>query len=293
MVPRLPPFLALLLGCATVFAQPDRVAQKDRHAVVVVWDGMRPDFVSESHTPTLWKLARDGVTFRHHHASYLSATVVNSTAIFTGCYPSGSGIFANYIFRPEISPTKFVDAGEASIVRKGDSVSGGKYVTKPTIAEILHHAGMRTAIAGTKFITYMQDRGDRGANEAARKSDVVFQGSTSPNELIASLSSILGPFPGIDDEKSDQWTTRALIDGLWKNGVPEYSLIWLRDPDHMEHKTAPGSPESIAAIKRSDNCLAEILSALKKENCAKALTSSLSPITASPPSSDRLMSYGF
>ena len=54
----------------------------------------------------------------------------------------------------------------------------------------------------------------------------------------------------IDDERSDQWTTRALIDGLWKNGVPEYSLIWLRDPDHMEHKTAPGSPESIARVTR-------------------------------------------
>ena len=67
----------------------------------------------------------------------------------------------------------------------------------------------------------MQDRGDRGTNEATRNSDVVFQGSTWPNELIASLSSILGPFPGIDDERSDQWTTRALIDGLWKNGVPE------------------------------------------------------------------------
>ena len=36
----------------------------DRHVVVVVWDGMRPDFVSEKTTPTLWKLAREGVTFR-------------------------------------------------------------------------------------------------------------------------------------------------------------------------------------------------------------------------------------
>ena len=261
---RLLTFLALVLLCPALPAQEIPRPQKERHAVVIVWDGMRPDFVSESHTPTLWKLARDGVTFRHHHASYLSATVVNSTAIATGCYPSGSGIFANYIFRPDISPTKFVDAGETSVVRKGDSVTGEKYITKPTIAEILHHAGIRTAIAGTKFITYMQDRGDRGTNEATRNSDVVFQGSTWPNELIASLSSILGPFPGIDDERSDQWTTRALIDGLWKNGVPEYSLIWLRDPDHMEHKTAPGSPESIAALKRSDNCLAEILSALEK-----------------------------
>jgi len=37
-------------------------APSDRHVVVVVWDGMRPDFVSERNSPTLWKLARAGGT---------------------------------------------------------------------------------------------------------------------------------------------------------------------------------------------------------------------------------------
>ena len=92
---------------------PMAYASEARHVVVVVWDGMRPDFVSENHTPTLWKLAREGVTFRNHHAAYLSATVVNGTAIATGCYPSGSGVFANYVFRPEIAPGKMIDAGRS------------------------------------------------------------------------------------------------------------------------------------------------------------------------------------
>jgi arylsulfatase A-like enzyme len=235
-----------------------------RHVVVVVWDGMRPDLVTEHYSPVLWKLGREGVIFRQHHAAYLSATVVNGTAIATGCYPAGSGIFANYVYRPEISLLKFIDAGEPPTVRKGDELTGGKYLAKPTIAEILHSAGMRTAIAGTKFITFMHDRRSREENAAAQKSGVFFQGATWPNELIASLSSFLGPFPGIDDKTSDQWTTRALIDGFWKESVPEYSLIWLRDPDHMQHKTAPGSLEAMAAVKRSDSCLAQIVSALEK-----------------------------
>ena len=37
------------------------VAAPERHVVVVVWDGMRPDFVSQQNTPTLWKLAQNGV----------------------------------------------------------------------------------------------------------------------------------------------------------------------------------------------------------------------------------------
>jgi hypothetical protein len=42
----------------------------ERHVVVIVWDGMRPDFVTKENTPALWKLSREGVTFRNHHAVY-------------------------------------------------------------------------------------------------------------------------------------------------------------------------------------------------------------------------------
>lgn len=246
------------------------LASEARHIVVVVWDGMRPDSVAEKNTPALWNLAREGVTFRNHHAAYLSATVVNSAAIATGCYPSGSGVFANYVFRPEINPLKMIDAAAPAVVRKGDEVSGGKFLARPTVAEILHRVGKRTAIAGTKIVTLMHDRRAIPENDASRKSDVSFQGATLPNELIASLTSMLGPFPGIEDQGADHWTTRALIDGSWKEGVPEYSLLWLRDPDHMQHKTAPGAPASLAAMKRADNCLAEIRSALEKRKLREA-----------------------
>jgi len=66
--------------------------KSERHVVIVVWDGMRPDFVSEQNTPALWKLSREGVTFRNHHAVYPSATMVNGTALVTGVYPSRNGI---------------------------------------------------------------------------------------------------------------------------------------------------------------------------------------------------------
>src|SRR6266568_4402842 len=60
--------------------------RRGEHVVVVVWDGMRPDFVSEQSTPALWKLAHSGVTFRNHHSVFPSATIVNGTAINTGVY---------------------------------------------------------------------------------------------------------------------------------------------------------------------------------------------------------------
>ena len=125
-------------------------APNDRHVVVVVWDGMRPDFVSERNTPTLWKLAREGVTFRHHHSVYPTATNVNGAAIATGVYPNRNGLLANREYRPRIDPRRAFENGEPEVIKKGDETSGGKYLALPTIAEIVRAAGWGTAIVGTK-----------------------------------------------------------------------------------------------------------------------------------------------
>src|SRR5882724_2555528 len=87
----------------------DEKVRANRHVVVVVWDGMRPDFVSEENTPALWKLAHEGVIFRNHHAVYPSATMVNGTALVTGVYPGHSGVIANHDYRPEIDHKHSID----------------------------------------------------------------------------------------------------------------------------------------------------------------------------------------
>src|SRR4029453_6848952 len=66
------------------------------------WDGMGPDFVSEENTPRLWKLAKEGLIFRNHHAVYPSATNVNGTAMVTGVFPGKTGVLRIFVFVPEI-----------------------------------------------------------------------------------------------------------------------------------------------------------------------------------------------
>src|SRR5262245_58791186 len=112
-----------------VFCAPASGAQEaneSRHVVIVVWDGMRPDLVNEQNTPALRKLAREGVTFRNHHAVYPSATMVNGTAMVTGVYPGNSGIIANHVYRSDIDPHHAVDVELSPVVQKGDELSGGK-----------------------------------------------------------------------------------------------------------------------------------------------------------------------
>ena len=101
---------------------------------------------------------RSGRLFAHHHPVYLSSTEVNGTAIATGAYPSRSTVIANVDFRPAIDAQKPIGIEVPANVRRGDEVSGGRYLGAPTVAEILHARGRRTVVAGTKLVALLHDR---------------------------------------------------------------------------------------------------------------------------------------
>ena len=271
---------SILFASWGVFCAPAPGAEEpneSRHVVIVVWDGMRPDFVSEQNTPALWKLAREGVTFRHHHAVYPSATMVNGTAMVTGVYPGRNGITANHVYRPDIDPHHAVDVELLPVVNKGDDLSGGKYISVPTVAELVQRAGGGTVIAAAKTVGLLLDRkagtnsGDGTGSEddsgtrRAKRSLTLFAGKSLPADLLSSISEKLGPFPSAHLQQ-DIWTTKALTDVLWKGGLPALSLLWLGEPDLTQHESAPGAPAALAAIKSADENLAAVLAALDQGN---------------------------
>ena len=259
--------LVLVFSLRVIPLAADTPRFDDRHIVVVVWDGMRPDFVSEETTPTLWKLAREGVTFRNHHAVYPSATMVNGTALVTGVYPGKNGVIANYEYRPEIDRNRSVNIESPAAVSRGDEVSGGKFISVPTITELVQGAGGRTAIASAKTVGLLLDR--HAGIGPAKNCVTLFAGQTLPRDILTPIVAALGPFPSAHIQH-DVWTTKAVTDFLWKDGVPALSVIWLGEPDLTEHESAPGAPPALAAIKSSDENLAAILSALDIPGSAKA-----------------------
>jgi arylsulfatase A-like enzyme len=240
-------------------------AGRASRVVLVVWDGMRPDFVSEATTPALFALARDGVTFLHHHPVYVSSTEVNATALATGVYPWQSGLIGNHEFRPALDAFKGIDTESLATVRKGDELTGGHYLAFPTVAEILHQHGLRTAVAGSKAVALLHDRAPRP--EGSLGVDV-FAGHALPEAMERSLAETLGKFPEPVSDKInlDQWTTRALTGPLWQKEVPAFSVLWMAEPDYSQHQTGPGSKASLAAIKSSDRNLARVLKALRKKH---------------------------
>lgn len=262
-------FSLFLLGLLPAAALSETTpAPNDRHVVVVVWDGMRPDFVTEKNTPTLWKLAQEGVTFRHHHSVYPTATNVNGAAIATGVYPNRNTLLANREFRPQIDARKPFENAEPSVIRKGDEVTGGKYLAFPTIAEIVRTAGKRTAIAGSKAVTLLHDRHAEWGTAVSKKGYTVFAAAPmSPNlreQMQPALSSLLAA-PGEAGAQRSEFATRALTETLWRDDLPAFSLLWLSEPDLTQHDDSPGAETSVAALRSSDQNLAVVLEALAKK----------------------------
>jgi arylsulfatase A-like enzyme len=258
-------FLLVISGCPTLLAK--GVAE---HVVLVVWDGMRPDFITQQYTPNLYWLATNGVFFKNHHPVYISSTEVNGTAIATGNYPSHNGIIGNLDYRPEIGWLSPNATEGIENIRRGDMLSDGHYLLAPTVAEILQKAGISTIIAGTKPVALLHDRSNRRPQGTASNSVVLYKGQTIPRGLQAGLNKLNDDkiFPTNTTHPnlaSDAWTTKSLTKGLWSKGVPKYTLLWLSEPDASQHETGPGSDISLQALESSDRNLGEVFKALTEK----------------------------
>ena len=73
---------------------------RGRIVILMVWDGLRPDSVTQRDTPNLFRLSREGVRFDRHHSMFPTLTMVNAAALATGASPGVNGIEGNVIYFP-------------------------------------------------------------------------------------------------------------------------------------------------------------------------------------------------
>jgi arylsulfatase A-like enzyme len=232
-----------------------------KYFVLVVWDGMRPDYVSPELTPTLDGLRREGVWFANHHSVYPTSTEVNGTVLATGVFPQRSHIAANKEYRQEIDPLNAFPTQALKAVRLGDELSGGQYLAVPTVAERVQAGNMNTAVVGAKPVALLHDRLARGDES---KNPVWFVDGCLPPSRLEGLTNRFGAFPApvSPNVGRDQWATRCLTEAFWAGTPPRYSVLWLSEPDYSQHQHGPGSPEALASIRNCDQRLATVLQAL-------------------------------
>ena len=238
--------LTVILALAVVIhAQPDPT---HRHLLLVL-DGLRPDYVTKDVMPNLHALAQHGVTFTNHHAVYPTVTRVNASSISTGAYPERHGILGNSVFFPRVDANRFLDTGQRSDLERIQHDQDGVLLTAATLGETLRANGrkMLAVGAGTSGAVFL-------LNHTVSGGAILHTDYALPAPLHQRMLAELGPPPAAghpNDARNSRAVTAFLRIGL-PSVDPAVTVMWLSDPDTTAHALGMGHPTTIEALRRLD-----------------------------------------
>ncbi|OLC80421.1 MAG: hypothetical protein AUH72_11685, partial [Acidobacteria bacterium 13_1_40CM_4_65_8] len=236
---------ALALGAVAMDAQ---LPQPSRTHLVIVVDGLRPDYVTPALMPRLVRLGQRGIVFNAHHAVFPTVTRVNASSIATGTYPETHGLLGNTVYVPSVNATRGLDTGSRANL-EAIARAEGRLLTAPSLGEILQQAGKKIFACGS---------GTSGAafllNHAVANGAIVHHEFTRPPAFAARVLEKLGPPPPHALPNVAQ--NRRAVDAYLTLGLeelhPDVTLMWISDPDTTAHTRGIGAPATREALTLVD-----------------------------------------
>lgn len=226
---------ALLLTAFTVEAHAHRV-------IVFVWDGMRPDAISEDDTPNLAALAKQGTFFADNHATYPTFTMVNASSFATGSFPGTIGFFGNRFWAPGAKgfdakgvPSDFnapIYTEDYAVLRALDDHWNHDLLQAPTLLERARKAGLKTAVIGKSGPAFLQDIHEGGT--------ILDENVALPLAFAQKLAKAGFPLPTNTVHAYDADHFQLEPD----NGTPtaQLPLVTLKDGNTSDASDAAGAP---------------------------------------------------
>jgi predicted AlkP superfamily pyrophosphatase or phosphodiesterase len=227
--------------------------------LLIVLDGLRPDYVRPDIMPNLYALGQRGVIFQNHHSVYPTVTRVNASSIATGTYPSGHGVMGNSVFFPAVDATRFLDTAERENLLKINESEKGRLQTATTLGEMLQRAGRKLLIvsSGSSGSAYL-------LNYHLAGGAILHNEFTMPESFAAEMIAKLGPNPPEATPNAAQ--NRRAVDAFLQIGLPKLdpsvTVLWISDPDTTAHQQGIGHPTTTDALKRVDGEVKRVLDGL-------------------------------
>jgi arylsulfatase A-like enzyme len=243
----------------------------DLRVLIVAFDGLRPDAVTEAAMPNLVRFLRDGVHFADCRAVFPSETRVNQASLVTGCQPSRHGIVANKFVEPAAGG--YIDTAVFAQLAAADAALGGGLLTAPSLGEVLKAAGGALAVLGS---------GTAGGNRILHHRADVFgdlnmslhgiDKSTTPRAAEA-LRLVVGEFPpqSIPNRARMHWLVEAYTRVVAPRRDPTVSIIWFSDPDRPYHYRGIDSADALASIRFADAAFGRLIAWREASGMAERL----------------------
>ena len=226
-------------------------------------DGLKPEYVLEAdqkglRIPYLRTMVRDGAYADGVIGVWPTVTYPSHTTLLTGVSPAEHGIYNNQEFDP------------------GRSFSGAWFwyapqIRVPTIWQVAHNAGLRTASVGWPVSVGATDVDwlipefwrSSGPSGATNPSDRELMAALSrPDTLIKQLQPSLGPFMMGNDTSidGDEIKTRYSVEIL-RQHKPAFMTIHLSSLDNAQHEYGPFSTEANRDLEAIDGMVSRLADA--------------------------------
>ena len=242
-------------------AGPRVETQAPRSQLLLVVDGLRPDYITPEVMPRLYALGQRGVFFAAHHSVFPTVTRVNASSISTGAYPETHGLMGNTVYSAKVFPPKGINTSaykELEAMEKAE----GQLLTAPTLSESLGRAGMKMLVisAGSSGSALLLNH--RLSGGAVINPEVI-----KPESLAELVSTRIGPGPAeaVPNNARNKWAVDAYLTLGLKDLKSDVTAIWFGDPDATAHAKGIGSEETKQALGYVDAQIGRIEDALRAD----------------------------
>jgi arylsulfatase A-like enzyme len=226
-----------------------------KRAVLVILDGLRRDFVDAARTPHLAELAARAEAFPAYRTAFPSATRVVTATLATGCHPARHTLQGNSMALMEDGVLVPHDAGLPDFLQHKRAVTG-RSLAVPTLAE-------RLAPHGGAIVYNNVSPGAAYAHDPDGYGHVYHRaGSFAPGRVALDALNV-----ALDTAGDRAVTERFIADALGER-QPALAVLWLGEPDHIQHNAALGSPEHLGVLREADRHAGMVVAAVDRRRAA-------------------------
>jgi arylsulfatase A-like enzyme len=226
-----------------------------QRTVVVILDGLRRDFVDTVRTPHLAQFATQATSFPEFRTAFPSATRAVSASFATGCYPARHTLQGNAVALMEDSALVPYDVGRPDFLARKRAITGHALAV-PTLAE-------RLAPYGGAIVFNNVSPGAANAHDPDAHGHL-YHRVLSRGPGGAPVSDPL--YVTLDAEGDRAMTDRFIAEALPRRSA--LAVLWLGEPDHIQHEVPLGSPEHLAVLREADRNAGTVMAAVERQRAA-------------------------
>lgn len=227
--------------------------------LIVTFDGLRRDRVTEGLMPNLFRFMAAGTDFINSRSVFPSETRVAISSLVTGCPPAAHGLVGNaFMHRAVVPDGPFQTARQEHLKLAGEA---GLLLDRPSLGRRLAATGRQLAVVSTATpgASWMMH------SDATALGQTMFStngpGASASPQAALDIIDRLGPIPdgGVPDTARIEYAVRVLTEYVCPALNPDVGIIWFCDPDKSTHRFGLLSPEAEQVQRATDRVFGRIV----------------------------------